>query len=109
MLNLLSFTFDEETRKLDRDGFYQQSDLIIKFVRGTLLMYFLTNNLLMHFLGAIATPDAGSKLEPVQMFFASSGRIGVIVDIADRQLGLDLTDLQRNMAGAIEGGHNHTT
>ncbi|KAJ7134358.1 CPSF A subunit region-domain-containing protein [Mycena epipterygia] len=90
-LNLLSFTLDEESRKLDRDGFYQQSDLINKFVPGS-----------------IATADAGSKLEPIQLFFASSGRIGVIVDIADRQLGLDLTDLQRNMVAAIDGGHNHT-
>jgi hypothetical protein len=42
------------------------------------------------------------------MFFASSGRIGVIIDIADRQLGLDLTDLQRNMASTLEGCMNHT-
>ncbi|KAJ7505532.1 CPSF A subunit region-domain-containing protein [Mycena galericulata] len=91
-LNLLSFTFDEETRKLDRDGFYQQSDLINKFVRGS-----------------IAAPEPGSKFEPVQMFFTSSGRIGVITDIADRQLSLDLTALQRNMASALAGGHHHTT
>ncbi|KAF7365431.1 CPSF-A domain-containing protein [Mycena venus] len=90
-LNLLSFTLDEENRKLDRDGFYQQSDLINKFVPG-----------------AITAPDAGSKLEPVQLFFASSGRIGVIIDIADRQLGLDLTSLQRNMANVFEDGPNHT-
>ncbi|KAJ7430630.1 CPSF A subunit region-domain-containing protein [Mycena latifolia] len=89
-LNLLSFTLDEESRKLDRDGFYQQSDLVTKFVRGS-----------------ITASDAGSKLEPVQMFFASSGRIGVIVDINDRQLGLDLTELQRNMVAAIEGAQGH--
>ncbi|KAJ6466487.1 CPSF A subunit region-domain-containing protein [Mycena sanguinolenta] len=91
-LNLLSFTLDEGNRKLDRDGFYQQSDMINKFVPG-----------------CIVAPDAGSKLEPVQLFFSSSGRIGVIVDIADRQLGLDLTDLQRNMANVFEDGLNHTT
>jgi hypothetical protein len=59
--------------------------------------------------GSVSTPDAGSKLEPVQLFFASSGRIGIIVDIPDRQLGLDLTSLQRNMANAFEDGLNHTT
>ncbi|KAF7346073.1 CPSF-A domain-containing protein [Mycena sanguinolenta] len=91
-LNLLSFTLDEGNRKLDRDGFYQQSDMINKFVPG-----------------CVAAPDAGSKLEPVQLFFASSGRIGVIIDIADRQLGLDLTDLQRNMANVFEDGLKHTT
>ncbi|KAJ7242817.1 mono-functional DNA-alkylating methyl methanesulfonate N-term-domain-containing protein [Mycena haematopus] len=93
-LNLLSFTLDEENRKLDRDGFYQQSDMINKFVSG---------------MCSIASPDTASKLDPVQLFFASSGRIGVIVDIADRQLGLDLTDLQRNMANVFEDGPNHTT
>ncbi|KAJ6557241.1 CPSF A subunit region-domain-containing protein [Mycena vulgaris] len=90
-LNLLSFTLDEESRKLERDGFYQQSDFITKFVRGS-----------------ITASDAGSKLEPVQMFFASSGRIGVIIDIADRQLGLDLTELQRNMVNVMEGAQDHT-
>ncbi|KAJ6584701.1 CPSF A subunit region-domain-containing protein [Mycena capillaripes] len=91
-LNLISFTLDEANKKLERDGFYHQSDLINKFVPGS-----------------ITSPDAGSKLEPIQLFFASSGRIGVIVDIADRQLGLDLTALQRNMANVLEDGHNHTT
>ncbi|KAJ7695700.1 mono-functional DNA-alkylating methyl methanesulfonate N-term-domain-containing protein [Mycena rosella] len=90
-LNLLSFTLDEESKKLDRDGFYQQSDFITKFVPGS-----------------ITASDPGSKLEPVQMFFASSGRIGVIVDITDRQLGLDLTDLQRNMVENLDGAQNHT-
>ncbi|KAJ6620776.1 CPSF A subunit region-domain-containing protein [Mycena sp. CBHHK59/15] len=83
-LNLISFTLDAENKKLERDGFYQQSDLLTKFVRGS-----------------ITAADAGSKLQPIQMFFASSGRIGVVVDIADKQLALDLTALQRNMAGVI--------
>jgi DNA damage-binding protein 1 len=107
---LLSFTLDEENRKLDRDGFYQQSDLINKFVPGTYKSLPPRQNLiLMRFPGSITAPDAGSKLEPIQLFFASSGRIGVIVDIADRQLGLDLTSLQRNMANVFEDGRNHTT
>ncbi|KAK7048153.1 CPSF-A domain-containing protein [Favolaschia claudopus] len=91
-LNLLSFTLDEGNRKLDRDGFYQQSDYITKFVPGS-----------------ITSPDTGSKLEPIQLFFASSGRIGIIVDIADQDLGLELTGLQRNMANTLENGIDHTT
>ncbi|KAJ7202805.1 mono-functional DNA-alkylating methyl methanesulfonate N-term-domain-containing protein [Mycena pura] len=90
-LNLLSFTLDNVNKKLERDGFYQQSDLITKLIPGS-----------------ITASDPGSQLKPLQMFFASSGRIGVIIDITERQLGLDLTDLQRNMAGAVEGGHYHT-
>ncbi|KAJ7164666.1 CPSF A subunit region-domain-containing protein [Mycena crocata] len=90
-LNLLSFTLDEENKKLERDGFYQLSDLVNKFVPGS-----------------INALDPGSKLKPVQMFFTLSGRIGIIVDITDPQLGLDLTDLQRNMVSTMEDGHRHT-
>ncbi|KAJ7163278.1 CPSF A subunit region-domain-containing protein [Mycena filopes] len=83
-LNLLSFTLDQENRKLDCDGYYHEADLINKFVPG-----------------AITAPDFGSKLEPIQLYFASSGRIGIIIDIVDQQLGLDLTNLQRNMISAL--------
>ncbi|KAJ7288527.1 CPSF A subunit region-domain-containing protein [Mycena rebaudengoi] len=86
-LNLVSFEFDEENKKLDRNGFYQQSDLITKFVRGS-----------------ITTPDAGSKLKPVHIFFASSGRIGVITDV-EEPLSLALTELQRNMASVLKRDH----
>ncbi|KAJ7043868.1 mono-functional DNA-alkylating methyl methanesulfonate N-term-domain-containing protein [Mycena alexandri] len=83
-LNLLSFTLDEANRKLDCDGYYHEADLINKFVPG-----------------AITAADPGSKLEPVQLYFTSSGRIGIIIDIIDQQLGLDLTNLQRNMISAL--------
>ncbi|KAJ7069995.1 mono-functional DNA-alkylating methyl methanesulfonate N-term-domain-containing protein [Mycena amicta] len=86
-LNLLSFTFDEKTRKLDRDGYYHLSDLVNKFVAGS-----------------ITGADASSSFKPMQMFFTSSGQIGIIMDITDDQLALDLTDLQRNLYGAIESG-----
>lgn len=52
------------------------------------------------------TPD----LEAKHVFFTSSGRIGVIVNVTDPQLSLHLTELQRNLAGAIQavGGVTHT-
>ncbi|KAF7299245.1 CPSF-A domain-containing protein [Mycena indigotica] len=89
-LNLLSFSFDEKTKKLDRDGYYQQSDLVNKLVPGS-----------------IASAETGSPLNPIQMFFTSSGRIGVIVDVQDDQLALHLTDLQRNMYRVVEDGDRH--
>lgn len=42
-------------------------------------------------------------LHPNHIFFTASGRIGVIVDVADSQLSLDLTALQRNLGGVIRG------
>ena len=41
------------------------------------------------------------------MFFTASGSIGVITDVKDNQLALDLTDLQRNMyaQNAVDGGY----
>ncbi|KAF7291738.1 CPSF-A domain-containing protein [Mycena chlorophos] len=86
-LNLLSFTYDEAAKKLDRDGYYQQCDLVNKFVQGS-----------------ITSADPTSPFKPIQMFFTASGRIGIISDIPDDQLALDLTDLQRNMYAVVEDG-----
>jgi hypothetical protein len=47
-------------------------------------------------------------LEPEELFFTSSGRIGVIVNAAS-EISLHLTELQRNMAAVIPavGGTSH--
>lgn len=42
------------------------------------------------------------KMEPKQLFFTSSGRIGVVLDL-DKDISLHLDNLQRNMAQVIEG------
>ncbi|KAG6907853.1 hypothetical protein DXG01_007117 [Tephrocybe rancida] len=49
-------------------------------------------------------------LEASHVFFSSSGRIGVIVEVTEPTLSLHLTALQRNLAGAIAGvgGDSHT-
>jgi DNA damage-binding protein 1 len=49
-------------------------------------------------------------LEAKHVFFTSSGRIGVIVNVVDDQLSLHLTALQRNLAGVLQGvgGVTHT-
>jgi DNA damage-binding protein 1 len=53
----------------------------------------------------LTSPDISSDipLEAKQIFFTSSGRIGVVVDITDDQLSLHLTALQRNMANISKG------
>lgn len=49
-----------------------------------------------------------SRLRPEELFFTSSGRIGVIID-ADTELSLHLTELQRNIAAVLPtvGGCSH--
>ena len=48
-------------------------------------------------------------MQPQQLFFTSSGLIGVIIDLAD-DLALDLTGLQRNLSHFVQKheGPNHT-
>ncbi|CAK5284353.1 unnamed protein product [Mycena citricolor] len=91
-LNLISFTLEQtdQSSKLSRDGFFYQGDLISKIVPGSMA-------------------DSNTPaLRPIQMFFTSSGRIGVIVDITDDPLALELTALHRNIVGALPEGHLHT-
>jgi DNA damage-binding protein 1 len=51
-----------------------------------------------------------SELQTEMIFFTSSGRIGIIVDIQDNDLALHLSELQRNMSATIPavGGTSHT-
>jgi DNA damage-binding protein 1 len=60
----------------------------------------------------LTSPDKKSDdamLQPKQLFFTSSGRIGVVVDIG-AEMSLHMTELQRNMAQVITptGGLSHT-
>ena len=43
-----------------------------------------------------------SNLIPKHMFFTSTGRIGVVIDASD-SMSMDLSSLQRNIAGRIRG------
>lgn len=62
-------------------------------------------------LGALTTPDTPghATLEPKQLFFTSSGRIGVIMDMSS-EISIHITELQRNMSHVVHGagGHSHT-
>ena len=46
---------------------------------------------------------ARDSLIPIQTFFTSSGRIGVIIDVPDEGLSLELTGLHRNMSRVLSG------
>jgi DNA damage-binding protein 1 len=64
------------------------------------------------FRGSLTGSDQADKsdLQTEMIFFTSSGRIGIIVDIQDSTLALHLSELQRNMSAALPpvGGTSHT-
>lgn len=96
-LNLFSFSLTRNIGRsvLERDGSYHVADLVTKFIRGS-----------------ISASDASSiaTLVPEHIFFTSSGRIYVVVDVEDDNLALNLTSLQRNLASTVQGvgGISHT-
>ncbi|EGN98024.1 hypothetical protein SERLA73DRAFT_109335 [Serpula lacrymans var. lacrymans S7.3] len=82
--NLFTFALQEtELRKsLERDGSYYIGDMVNKFIPGALTAHDVSVDM---------------PLEPKQLFFTSTGCIGVIVDMGD-ELSLHMTALQRNMS-----------
>jgi DNA damage-binding protein 1 len=60
-------------------------------------------------IGSIAE-SKDANFQPKQLFFSSTGRIGILSIIEDTQLALSLTGLQRNMASVLPGigGLKHT-
>ncbi|KAI0754895.1 mono-functional DNA-alkylating methyl methanesulfonate N-term-domain-containing protein [Daedaleopsis nitida] len=95
--NLFSFAVQEghPRTKLERDGVYHVGDVVNKFLRG-----------------ALSTTDAAEEraVTGSHVFFTASGRIGVIMDMASRDLSVQMTTLQHNMAKTLVGPGkvNHT-
>jgi DNA damage-binding protein 1 len=52
--------------------------------------------------GSHSTADE-IKFLPEIVYFTSSGQIGVIIDVEDKQLAMHLTALQRNLATVVSG------
>ncbi|PPR07110.1 hypothetical protein CVT24_010946 [Panaeolus cyanescens] len=77
---------------LERSGSYHLSDMVTKFIRGS-----------------VFSSNADSLLRPEMLFFTSSGRIGTIIDVVDQDLSVNLSELERNLStilrGAGGGGH----
>ncbi|KAG5648442.1 hypothetical protein DXG03_005016 [Asterophora parasitica] len=96
-LNIFTFTLTRTLGRsvLERSGHYYIADLVTKFIRGSIVSSESNND---------------AALEAKHVFFTSSGRIGVVVDVTDADLSLHLTALQRNLAGTITGigGESHT-
>jgi len=94
-LNICTFTLGQilGRKALERNGFYYVGDLVSKFVRGQIRGSHST-----------AVDDLGEiKLLPEVVYFTSSGQIGVIIDVQDKELAMHLTALQRNLAAVVSG------
>ncbi|PCH40170.1 hypothetical protein WOLCODRAFT_67201 [Wolfiporia cocos MD-104 SS10] len=94
--NLFTFSLQQNGSRhiLDRDGSYHLGDVVNKLLPG----------------GITSTDTTGnSTVHPRHLFFASTGRIGAILEMSD-DISLHLTALQRNMAKTIIGpGDTHHT
>ncbi|KIM43302.1 hypothetical protein M413DRAFT_444121 [Hebeloma cylindrosporum] len=96
-LNIVVFELSKNLRgaALERVGYFHVADMVSKFLRGSLVS---TDRM------------KGSEFSPEMGFFTTSGRIGVISNVEDKDLPLHLTDLERNLAAFTRGvgGKNHT-
>ncbi|KAF8158252.1 mono-functional DNA-alkylating methyl methanesulfonate N-term-domain-containing protein [Crassisporium funariophilum] len=96
-LNIYTFVLGKAIGRmaLERNGCYFMADMVSKFVRGSL---------------STVDNSKESDLKPEALFFTSSGRIGVIVDVQSKDLSMHLTELQRNLSAVINGvgGTSHT-
>jgi len=99
-LNICMFTFGRILSRtaLELNGCYYMADQVSKFVRGQIR-------------GSLSTTIDGLgeiKLLPEVVYFTSSGQIGVIIDVQDKELALHLTALQRNLAAVVSGVGNES-
>jgi DNA damage-binding protein 1 len=88
---------------LEREGFYHLGELINKFLTGMAANYGFFS-IIEDKAGTIATysEDDPFQAKPLQLFFTSVGRIGVISEFGD-ELSFSMTELQRNLNGVIKG------
>lgn len=89
--NLVTFTLPEsrDGKVLERTGNYYLGELVNKFIVGGL--------------SSQASAEGQRPIfETEHIFFTSTGRIGLIHHVSD-EVSLDLTAIQRNMAGLITG------
>lgn len=80
-LNLFSFTLQTDAGRaiLKRDGFYHYGDVVSKIVRGSL------------------AASVNGSTRQTHIVFTSSGRISLVFQVTDKELGKTLVDLHRNM------------
>ncbi|KAI9512431.1 CPSF A subunit region-domain-containing protein [Russula earlei] len=85
--NLFTYTVQRGETKttLERDGFWNLGEVVNKFIAGS-----MSSN------GSVSTPGVTTSLTPRLLFFTSSGRIGVVVDVGP-ELSLHLTAVERNL------------
>lgn len=103
--NLFTYriTDNDEKTFLEREGFYHLGETVNKFLTGDCLPYRYLSYLTLS-RGTLAkySIDDPMQAQPLQLFFTSVGRIGVVSEFND-QLSLSMTELQRNLNAVVKG------
>jgi len=98
---------------LEKTGRFHLGEMVSCFVRGAKRSHPLSSRHssdALH-LGSLSIEDVveSGQLKPEVVFFTSSGKIGVMVDVPDLGTSTQLSGLERNLASVIKGvgGMNH--
>ena len=89
---------------MEREGFYHFGEMVNKFLTGLFYFYHALGTSTQGTAGNIAaySEDDPLQAKPLQMFFTSVGRIGVISEFGN-ELSFSMTELQRNLNGVMKG------
>jgi len=79
----------ETKTTLERDGFWNLGEVVNKFIPGS-----------MSSSDSVSIASTTTTLRPQLLFFTSSGRIGVVIDVGP-ELSLHLTALERNLRKVV--------
>lgn len=115
-LNLVSFSASSGPatthgrRVLKRDGFWHIGELVTKFVKGSVESSDRASGMSQAGKASAGGNEDLEDMRPTHLFFTSSGRIGVIVDLKDDHVARHLGRLQQLMAISVKGvgSESHT-
>jgi DNA damage-binding protein 1 len=90
---------------LDSDGSWYLGDFVNRLIPGKPTFSLLLGMTVRPLLGAVVQVKE-SRFKPKQLFFSSTGRIGLVSIVEETDLSLQLISLQRNMAQVLIGTGN---
>lgn len=87
-------------KMLEKDGGYHLADFVTKIIRGTVAFHPAFNDSShVLFTGSMSSDSAnGTPFTSQAVFCTSMGGIGIVFDVNDQNLSLNLSALQRNLA-----------
>jgi DNA damage-binding protein 1 len=105
--NFFSYRLSNVNRghALDSDGSWYLGDFVNRLIPGKPTFSLLLGMTVIPLLGAVVQVKE-SRFKPKQLFFSSTGRIGLVSIVEETDLSLQLISLQRNMAQVLIGKGN---